>query len=71
MCPLVRQRRGPFDAHIEDDRSARGKVAMELQDPEFAAAYLEDALSESLEEFLIALRKYVQATGECRDPSAG
>lgn len=35
----------------------------ELQDPEFAAAYLEDALSESLEEFLVALRKYVQANG--------
>ncbi len=35
----------------------------ELQDPEFAAAYLEDALSDSLEEFLIALRKYVQANG--------
>ncbi|MCX6382000.1 MAG: putative addiction module antidote protein [Armatimonadetes bacterium] len=33
----------------------------ELQDREFAIAYLEDALSESTEEFLIALRKYVQA----------
>lgn len=35
----------------------------ELQDPEFAVAYLEDALSESQEEFLVALRKYVQANG--------
>ena len=35
----------------------------ELQNPEFAAAYLEDALNDSLEEFLIALRKYVQANG--------
>ena len=35
----------------------------ELQDPEFAAAYLQDALDDSLEEFLIALRKYVQANG--------
>ena len=34
----------------------------QLQDPEFARAYLEDALSDSLDEFLIALGKYVQAT---------
>ena len=35
----------------------------ELQDPDFAAAYLEDALADSMEEFLVALRKYVQANG--------
>ena len=35
----------------------------ELQDAEFAAAYLQDAMEDSLEEFLIALRKYVQANG--------
>jgi probable addiction module antidote protein len=35
----------------------------ELRNPEFAAAYLEDALSDSIEEFLVALRKYVQANG--------
>ena len=35
----------------------------QLQDPEFAAAYLEDALCDSVEEFLVALRKYVQANG--------
>lgn len=35
----------------------------ELRDPEFAAAYLEDALNDSLGEFLIALRKHVQANG--------
>ena len=34
-----------------------------LQDPEFAVVYLQDALDESVEEFLIALRKYVQANG--------
>lgn len=33
----------------------------ELQNPEFAKAYLEDALTDSLDEFLIALRKYIQA----------
>jgi probable addiction module antidote protein len=35
----------------------------ELQDQEFAAAYLEDAISDSLDEFLVALRKVVQANG--------
>lgn len=38
-------------------------VMRELQDPEFAAAYLQDALEDSMEEFLVALRKYVQANG--------
>lgn len=35
----------------------------ELRDDEFAAAYLEDALSDSTEEFLIALRHVVKARG--------
>lgn len=34
-----------------------------LQDPEFAVAYLQDAYEDSMEEFLVALRKYVQANG--------
>jgi probable addiction module antidote protein len=42
-----------FDEHLYN----------ELQHPEFAAAYLEDALEDSLEEFLVALRKFVQANG--------
>lgn len=36
-------------------------LVKELKNREFAVAYLEDALNESAEEFLIALRKYVQA----------
>ena len=35
----------------------------ELQDDAFAAAYLEDALSDSTEEFLIALDNVLQARG--------
>src|SRR5688572_15817722 len=35
----------------------------ELQNPEFAQAYLAEALDDSFEEFLVALRKYVQANG--------
>lgn len=35
----------------------------ELQDPEFAQAYLEEALDDSVGEFLIALFKLVQAQG--------
>ena len=35
----------------------------ELKDPEFATAFLQEALDESLEEFLISLRKVVQANG--------
>jgi len=34
-----------------------------LRDARFAAAYLQDALEESPEEFLIALREYIQANG--------
>ncbi|MDQ2687437.1 MAG: putative addiction module antidote protein [Armatimonadota bacterium] len=34
-----------------------------LRDPESAAIYLQDAWEDSVEEFLIALRKYVQANG--------
>jgi len=35
----------------------------ELQDDEFAAAYLEDAMSDSTEEFLVALRHVASARG--------
>jgi probable addiction module antidote protein len=35
----------------------------ELQDDEFASAYLEDALGDSTEEFLVALRHVVTARG--------
>ena len=35
----------------------------DLRDPEAAAVYLQDAWEDSLEEFLAALRKYVQANG--------
>ena len=35
----------------------------ELRDPEAAAIYLQDAWEDSAEEFLVALRKYVQANG--------
>jgi probable addiction module antidote protein len=38
-------------------------LMQDLQDPEFAAAYLTDAYQDSLEEFLVALRKLVQANG--------
>jgi len=34
-----------------------------LRDPEAAAIYLQDAWEDSTEEFLVALRKYVQANG--------
>ena len=34
-----------------------------LRDPEAAEIYLQDAWEDSIEEFLIALRKYVQANG--------
>ncbi len=34
-----------------------------LRDPESAAIYLQDAWEDSTEEFLVALRKYVQANG--------
>lgn len=35
----------------------------QLRDADFAVAYLNAAIEDSLEEFLIALRKYVQANG--------
>ena len=35
----------------------------DLRDPEAAALYLQDAWEDSAEEFLVALRKYVQANG--------
>ena len=39
------------------------RLRQELRDPEFAAAYLQDAWDDSVEEFLVALRKYIQANG--------
>ncbi len=44
-------------------RNFNETLSNELQDPEVAAAYLEESLEESTSEFLIALRKYVQAHG--------
>jgi probable addiction module antidote protein len=34
-----------------------------MRDPEYAVAYLQDALDESIEDFLRALGKYVKANG--------
>ena len=39
------------------------QLFQELRDPEFAQAYLQDAWEDTLEEFLVALRKYIQANG--------
>ncbi len=39
------------------------RLYKDLRDPEFATAYLQDAWEDSQEEFLAALRKYVQANG--------
>jgi probable addiction module antidote protein len=36
---------------------------VQLRDPEFAVLYLNEAYNDSVEEFLVALRKYVQANG--------
>lgn len=44
----------------------------ELRDPEAAGIYLQDAWEDSAEEFLVALRKYVQANGgmaQCAEKS--
>ena len=38
-------------------------VILQLADREFAIAYLQDALEESDEEFVLALHKYVTANG--------
>lgn len=35
----------------------------QLQDPEFAMLYLNEAYADSTDEFLVALGKYVQAKG--------
>ena len=35
----------------------------QLRDPEFALLYLNEAYADSVEEFLLALHKYVQANG--------
>ncbi|MGI4790062.1 MAG: hypothetical protein ACRYFS_14570 [Janthinobacterium lividum] len=40
-----------------------GMLFEALRDPEAAAIYLQDAWEDSTDEFLIALRKYVQANG--------
>ncbi len=39
------------------------RLADDLRDPEFAMVYLQDAWDDSMEEFLVALRKYIQANG--------
>ena len=44
-------------------KSFDGLLSEELQDPEFARVYLAEAFKDSESEFLIALRKYVQANG--------
>ena len=44
-------------------RSFDDTLMVRLRDPEFAAGYLEDAYEDCIEEFLIALRKYIQANG--------
>jgi len=38
-------------------------ILVNMRDSEYALAYLQDALDESIEEFLLALRKYVKANG--------
>jgi len=44
-------------------KSFEERLAQDLRDPEFAASYLQDAWEDSLDEFLVVLRKYVQANG--------
>jgi probable addiction module antidote protein len=44
-------------------KSFEERLSKDLRDAEFAAAYLQDAWDDSLEEFLAALRKYIQANG--------
>ena len=38
-------------------------IAKDLQDPEFAAGYLEDALKEDVQDFMIAIRDVADANG--------
>ena len=38
-------------------------IAIDLQEPSFAAEYLEDALGEDLQDFIIALRNVADANG--------
>ncbi len=38
-------------------------IAKDLQDPEFAAEYLEEALDEDVQNFIIALRNVADANG--------
>lgn len=44
-------------------RSFRESLYKRLENPEFAAAYLDDALRESFEEFLVAVGHVVKARG--------
>lgn len=44
-------------------RSFNDYLFAQLRDPEFAMLYLREAYNDSIEEFLIALHKYVQANG--------
>jgi probable addiction module antidote protein len=44
-------------------RNFNETLLRELRDPEVAAGYLEESLEASTSEFLMALRKYVQANG--------
>lgn len=52
-----------FSLKSFDLKSFDAILGEDLRDPEFASAYLQDAWEDSAEEFLIALRKYVQANG--------
>ncbi len=44
-------------------KSFNERLFEDLRDPEFAEAYLQDAWEDTTEEFLVALRKYIQANG--------
>ena len=38
-------------------------ILKNLRDPEYAVAYLQDALDDSMSDFLVALGKYIRANG--------
>lgn len=38
-------------------------ILQNMRDPEYALAYLQDALDDSVEDFLVALNKYVKSNG--------
>ena len=52
---------GKLRQPLKDFKDSR--VAADLQDPEFAAGYLEDALDEDVQDFIIALRNVADANG--------